>query len=373
MSGRSILYVTARFPPFIGGTEIHTAEVARRMVERGHDVTVLTTALEPLPTGEEVVDGVRVVRVRARPADLDFYWSPRVYSYVKSGRWDLIHCQGYHTFVAPLAMSAALRSRQPFVVTFHSGGHSSAMRRWIRPLQQAALRPMLARADRLIGVSQFETDFFRRRLHLPPHNFVTITNGVSADFLDGNGASDEAQAIVCSVGRLERYKGHHRVIEAMPAVRQAVPEVQLRIIGDGPYRRQLETLAQRTGVADIVEFVTVAADDRRGMADLFRAARVITLLSDHESQGVVGLEALAVGRALVVADGTALAELGQFGEINVVPPAADSKTISSLIVRKLAENSAPRPARVPRWEHTVDALEAVYSDVLDARAAAATR
>jgi glycosyltransferase involved in cell wall biosynthesis len=343
------------------------------MAERGHEVTVLTTALEPLPTGEEIVDGVRVVRVRARPADFDFYWSPAVFSFVRSDHWDLIHCQGYHTFVAPLAMSAALSSHQPYVVTFHSGGHSSAVRRWMRPLQQAALRPMLARAERLIGVSMFETDFFRRRLRLPREKFVTITNGVSPDFVEGNGDAPTGEAIVCSVGRLERYKGHHRVIEALPAVRQVVPEVHLRIVGDGPYRSQLEKLAKRSGVADIVEFVTVDAADRRGMADMFRAARVITLLSDHESQGVVGLEALAVGRSLVVADGTALAELGQFGEINVVPPAADSKTISGLIVRKLGESSAPKPARVPRWEHTVDALEAVYSEVLAGRAPDAAR
>src|SRR5205085_2938136 len=72
----SILYVSARYPPFVGGTEIHTAEVARRMAERGHDVTVLTTAFEPLPTGEEFVDGVRVVRVRAWPADYDLYFAP---------------------------------------------------------------------------------------------------------------------------------------------------------------------------------------------------------------------------------------------------------------------------------------------------------
>ena len=124
LSGRplSLLYVTARYPPFVGGTEIHTAEVARRMVARGHDVTVLTTAFEPLPTGEETVEGVRVVRVRAWPADFDFYFAPGIRSTIIAGRWDLIHCQGYHTFVAPAAMIAAVTSRQPFIVTFHMEG-----------------------------------------------------------------------------------------------------------------------------------------------------------------------------------------------------------------------------------------------------------
>jgi glycosyltransferase involved in cell wall biosynthesis len=368
----SILYVTARYPPFVGGTEIHTAEVAQRMVKRGHDVTVLTTAFEPLPTGEEFVSGVRVVRVRARPADVDFYIAPGVASYVRRHRWDIVHCQGYHTFVAPLAMGAALLTKQPLIVTFHSGGHSSRLRRWLRPVQQLALRPMLARADRLIGVSKFETDFFRRRLHLPPSRFETITNGVAREFIDVDVEPSEHESVVCSVGRLERYKGHHRVIEALPRIRDRVPDVRLRIVGDGPYRRQLEQLAARLDVADIVEFVVIRPEDRKSMAELFRSAHLVTLLSDYESQGVVGLEALAVGRPLVVADGTALAELGQYGDVSIVPPGADAATIGAMIVRTLQETATGGRSFVPMWDQTVEALEAVYADVLAARSSGST-
>ena len=46
-------------------------------------MTVLTTAFEPLPTGEEIVDGVRVVRLRAWPADYDLYFSPAIYSWMR--------------------------------------------------------------------------------------------------------------------------------------------------------------------------------------------------------------------------------------------------------------------------------------------------
>jgi glycosyltransferase involved in cell wall biosynthesis len=363
----SILYVSARYPPFVGGTEIHTAEVARRMVARGHDVTVLTTAFEPMPTGEVMVEGVRVVRVRAWPADFDFYFAPAVYSWIKKGRWDILHCQGYHTFVAPLAMAAALAARQRFVVTFHSGGHSSTVRRSLRPLQQQLLRPMLKRADRLIGVSQFETDFFRRRLRLPARQFETVSNGVSADFLDADADAEGSRSIICSVGRLERYKGHHRLIEAMPELRKLVPNVALYIVGDGPYKQRLEALARHLGVRDLVEFITVDPRERRQMAELFRSARLIALLSDYESQGVVGLEAIAVGRPLLVADGTALAELIRFGEVSVVPPFADKHTLAGLIARKLQEHSSPPRDLVPMWENTADALEALYRRVLAPR------
>ena len=223
---------------------------------------------------------------------------------------------------------------------------------------------MLKRADRLIGVSQFETDFFRRRLHLPESKFATITNGVSPDFLDVHAESEGTRSIICSVGRLERYKGHHRVIEALPELRKHVPDVLLYIVGDGPYRQRLETLARQLGVRDVVEFISVDPAERRQMAELFRAAHLITLLSDYESQGVVGLEAIAVGRPLLVADGTALAELGRYGEVSVVPPAADKHTLAVLIARMLQENTSPSRDLVPLWDHTVDALEALYRNVL---------
>jgi glycosyltransferase involved in cell wall biosynthesis len=360
----SILYVSARYPPFVGGTEIHTAEVARRMAARGHEVTVLTTSFEPMPTGEETVEGVRVVRVRARPADYDLYISPALYKWIRHGKWDILHCQGYHTFVAPTAMAAAIAAHQRFVVTFHSGGHSSMLRRWLRPVQQRLLIPMLKRADRLIGVSEFETDFFRRRLRLPQSQFATITNGVSPDFLDVYAESEGSRSIICSVGRLERYKGHHRVIEALPELRKLVPNVVLYIVGDGPYRSRLEALARRLGVRDIVEFIFVDPKERREMAELFRSANLITLLSDYESQGVVGLEAIAVGRPLLVADGTALAELGRFGEVSVVPPFADKHSLAGLMAVKLRENVSPPRDLVPLWDNTADALESLYFEVL---------
>jgi glycosyltransferase involved in cell wall biosynthesis len=334
------------------------------MVGRGHDVTVLTTAFEPMPIGETMLEGVRVVRLRAWPADFDFYFSPALLPWIRRGKWDIVHCQGYHTFVAPMAMAAAISNHQRFVVTFHSGGHSSMVRRSLRPLQQKLLRPMLKRADRLIGVSQFETDFFRRRLHLPVSHFATITNGVSPDFLDVFEESEGSRTIICSVGRLERYKGHHRVIEALPELRKLVPDVVLLIVGDGPYRSRLESLANRLGVRDIVEFITIDPRERRRMAELFRSAQLITLLSDYESQGVVGLEAIAVGRPLLVADGTALAELGRFGEVSVVPPVADKHTLAGLIARKLRENVSPSRDLVPVWDNTADALEELYFDVL---------
>ena len=260
---------------------------------------MLTTALEPMPTGEQVIEGVRVVRLRAWPADFDLYFAPAVYSWIRHRKWDIVHCQGYHTFVAPAAMAALIAAHQRFVVTFHSGGHSSMVRRCIATAAAAAAAAdaeTCRSTDRGVRSSRPTSsvgDFACLR-----RQFATITNGVSPDFLDVHAESEGTQSIICSVGRLERYKGHHRVIEALPALRKLVPDVVLYIVGDGPYRQRLETLARQLGVRDIVEFISIDPTERRQMAELFRSAQLVTLLSDYESQGVVGLEAIAVGTAV---------------------------------------------------------------------------
>ncbi len=166
-----LLMVTPRYFPLMGGVETHVYEVARRLAQRGADVTVLTTALAEGPTGElpsvENVEGVTVRRVRAWPANRDYYFAPEIGRIIREGDWDLVHLQSYHTLVAPITMAAAQRAHVPYVVTFHPGGHTSQLRNRLRGVQQLLLRPLLAGAERLIAVARFELEMFSRSLHLP--------------------------------------------------------------------------------------------------------------------------------------------------------------------------------------------------------------
>ncbi|HEX7881341.1 MAG TPA: glycosyltransferase, partial [Afipia sp.] len=127
-----ILMVAARCYPFVGGIETHIQEVGPRLVARGYSVDVLTTDPSGKLPIEENVRGMCVRRVPAWPRDLDLYVAPQVYTAIRRGTWDLIHFQGYNTFVSPIGLLAAVRSGAPFVLTFHSGGHSSRLRNAVR-------------------------------------------------------------------------------------------------------------------------------------------------------------------------------------------------------------------------------------------------
>lgn len=361
-----LLFVTPRYLPYTGGTEIHTYEVARRMVQWGHAATVLTTdPHRELPTHEES-DGITIKRVAAWPADRDYYFAPGIYAEIASGGWDIVHCQGYHTFVAPLAMLAALRHKIPYVVTFHSGGHSSRLRNAARPLQQGMLRPLLLRAQRLVCVSRFEAEYFRERLQLPAERMVVIPNGSNLPVVMPSQSVETPgqDGLIVSVGRLERYKGHHKVIAALPAVLARHPHIRLRIAGEGPYEATLRMQVEELGLTDHVEIRAIQARQRDAMASLLLGARVVVLLSDYESQGISMMEALALGRPVVVAKQSALSELVEEGWAEGILPDCTPGELANVILRQLDAPTVPQPIRLPTWDACAGELLSHYQAVV---------
>ncbi|MCA1723297.1 MAG: glycosyltransferase, partial [Thermomicrobia bacterium] len=297
-----VLMVTARYFPEMGGIETHVHEVAKRLVTAGAAVTILTTDRSGTLPARECVNGVRIRRVRAWPARRDYYFAPALSRLIVAGGYDIVHCQGFHTLVAPLGMLASWRAGIPFIVSSHTGGHSSRLRNAVRGAQWAALRPLLARAARLVVVSHFEAASFQRALRLPGERFAVVRNGSSlpptSDLSPPVRAHDGP--LILSVGRLERYKGHHRVIAAMPKVLACCPGARLQIIGAGPYEKELRRLAARLGVAERTEIRAIPPGERGQMAALLAQADLVTLLSDYEAHPIAVMEALALGRSVLV-------------------------------------------------------------------------
>lgn len=348
-----VLTVTPRYAPYTGGIEHHVAEVARRLAQKNVDITVLTT--DPsgkLPTTEHV-QGVQIRRLKAWPAERDYYFAPGLLREITRGKWDLMHLQGYHTLVAPLAMLAARRVRLPYVVTFHGGGHSSRLRNAARGIQRMLLRPFLAHAERLVAVANFEIDLFAHALRVPRDRFVLIPNG--ADLPPApesvNGSSQEGP-LIASVGRLERYKGHQRVIAALPKVLEQQPNARLRIVGTGPYEAELHRQAQELGVANHIEIGGIPPDDRRGMATLLASAALVTLLSDYETHPLSVIEALALRRPVLVADTSGLSELAQQGLVRAVPLDSPPAFVAEAILGQLRDPLVPPPSS---YQHGISA------------------
>jgi len=360
--GLRILMVTPSFHPESGGVETHVREVSRRLVEAGHCVTVATTdTLGRLPA-REYVDGVEVRRVRAWPSNRDWRLAPGI-SRAVSGNADIVHVQSYHTFVAPLAMAAALRLRRPYVVTFHGGGHSDRMRNAARPLQLRALRPLIARAARLVAVAEFEIAHYGRALNLPHSRFVLIPNGAELPAPRRNGTRPQG-TLIASVGRLERYKGHHRVLRALPHIIERHPDARLWIAGAGPYEAELRRMTAELGLEDRVTIRAIPPEDRGGMADALTSASLVALMSDWETHPVAALEAIGLERPLLVADNSGLRELAGRGLAAAIPTDASPRELAGAAIDAIARGGPRRPSDFPTWDGCATGLEDLYLSVV---------
>jgi glycosyltransferase involved in cell wall biosynthesis len=350
--------VTARGFPELGGVESHVQEVSSRLVALGLDVTVATTDRSRRLPRREVLAGVRIERYRAWPKRRDYYLSPGLVRRVARRDYDVLHIQGIHTLVAPLAMVAAVICQRPFVLTFHSGGSSSAFRRRLRRLQFGVLGPLLRQARQLIGVSESERLLFEQSLG-NGHTVQVIRNGGTLPQPDR--PVDVEPGLIVSSGRLERYKGHHRLIEALPYLVGQIPDVRARILGAGPFEDELRRLSIRHGVEDLVEITAIHPADRAEMGRTIAQAGLVVLFSEYEAHPVAVMEALALGRPVLVAETSGLTELVRYGWARGVPYDASPAAIATAICQQLADPIGIPAKDLPNWDTCVSDLLDVYA------------
>jgi glycosyltransferase involved in cell wall biosynthesis len=288
---------------------------------------------------------------------------------VAHGPWDLVHCQGYHTLVPPLAMLGALEAKRPYVLTFHSGGHASAVRSRLRRPQRLVLRPLLARASRLVAVSPFEAEMFQRELCLGPQRFATIPNGASLPIPDPVRLAEAGrEPLILSVGRLERYKGHQRVVAALPYVLERIPEAKLRIAGAGPYESHLRRQVAALRLNDHVEIAPLDPRDRTAMANLLVRARLVVLLSDYEANPVAVMEALGLSRPVLVTDTSGLRDLAKLGLVRAIALNSPPTIVAAAIVAEMLTPTRATTMALPTWDGCARALLDVYRGAVANRA-----
>jgi glycosyltransferase involved in cell wall biosynthesis len=263
-------------------------------------------------------------------------------------------------------MQAAKEAKIPYIVTFHTGGHSSRFRKNIRKIQWRLLRPYLAHAAQLIGVSHFEADYFRDLLHLPEKLFSVIPNGAAIPaLLPSTITTKRDHTVIASVGRLEHYKGHHRLIKALPDIRKLYPDAQLLILGSGPYELALRMLVKKVGVTEHVEIRSIKVSDRQAMAETLAQATLVTLLSEYEAHPIAVMEALALKRPVLVSDTSGLKELADQGFARAISLSSSPEEIALAVRLQIEEPIAPATGfALPTWEDCVDQLRMIYNAAL---------
>ncbi len=131
-----------------------------------------------------------------------------------------------------------------------------------------------------------------------PDRVTAVPNGVEEYFTPGG----ERSSIAAGAGRRPVRSGQalHLALEAAAEARRTVPELRLRLVGDGPLAGELRSWVAANDAAEWVEFAGYV--DRRDLPDEYRRAWVVLSASLAEGWGLSLTEAAACGTPAVATD-----------------------------------------------------------------------
>lgn len=297
-----IAQICPRYAPDIGGVETHVKEISERLVQRGHTVDVITTDPSGKLTKEETINGVNVIRFKSIAPGNAYFFAPRIYSYLKSQDYDVVHTHSYHAFPAFFAALARPKSKFVFTPHYHRSGHTFFRNLLHKPYRLFG-KMIFSRADKVICVSEYEKGLVTEDFNVNT-KIEKIPNGINISEFENlkpqKNKSDKKTLLY--VGRLEEYKGVQYIINSLPEL----PEFRFQIVGKGPYEDELRKLADQIGVSDRIEWLKNIS--RAVLLQCYSSADIFLMLSKHEAYGITVAEALASGTPCVVARGSALEE-----------------------------------------------------------------
>jgi glycosyltransferase involved in cell wall biosynthesis len=326
----NIAFLVTRADP-IGGAQIHVRDLAGAVRREGHSPTVLLSGSGPF-VDDLRAHGIPVVILRhlvnpIRPyQDLRAFWE--VVSALKDLRPDLVTAHGAK--VGILGRLAARLLRVPLVVTVHGWACAPGT-----PPLQAAVSRRLERtigplASKVITVSEFDRRFGVDARLVSENRVVTVHNGmpdVSPELRAGPGRSPVRLVMVA---RFEPQKDHATLLRALGGLLSHSWDLDL--VGDGPLRPAMETLASSLGIRERVHFL----GQRRDVDQILSQSQISVLVSNWEGFPLSILEAMRAGLPVVASGVGGVAEAVEDGNTGYVVPQGDTDTVRDRIERLLA-------------------------------------
>lgn len=330
-----------------GGVQSHVLQLAEVMDGLGHHVSVLAPSSPGAQLPDYVVSGGRAVPIPYNGSVARLRFGPATHRLVKrwlaDGDFDVLHL---HEPNAPsLSMLALNIAEGPIVATFHTSTTKSLTLSVFEPI----LRPMHEKIVGRIAVS----DLARRwQMEALGSDAVVIPNGVdvstfaSAPLLDGYPRPGKS---VLFLGRFdEPRKGMAVLLRALPTLVERFPDVEVLVVGRGDedeLRDDAGELAPHLRFLGQVDDAVKASAMRS--ADVYCAPH-----TGGESFGIVLVEAMAAGTAVVASDLDAFRQVLDDGAAGRLVPVDDAAALADGLIEVL-DDDAVREHYITAATHVV--------------------
>lgn len=327
------------WPEVRRGAERFVPALGAALARRGHEVTHLSSAWEP---GREEADGVATVRLRRFFHDIDRHeadFGRRVLPYLLKERFDAVHSLGRRDAVASIR-AARVRRGRTVVTDLGIPDRAYWARRSAR--EGRAVEKVVAGIDVYTGMSRTAVDALQREYGRG--DGLVIPGGVDLEAFVVAPEREARPTLLFSGAFEEPHKEVPLLLEALPMVAEAEPEVQLWLSGSGDGERILsgasEAARERTHVLGLGE--------AERQHERYGRAWATCLPSRTDSFGMVLIESLACGTPLVTTTEGAPKELVQQGVTGELTPPGDAKALAGACLRAIDLARTPTTAEACR-------------------------
>src|SRR5437762_2301091 len=354
--------------PRPGGANSYIRESYEELRRLGHDVRIITAPWGDDPPAQDVIQIGQAIAVPYNGSigritlSLRLEWL--VERMLKREQFDVIH---HHEPLVPfLSMQILDSARCPNVATFHAfGGFSLSY--WLgRPIGERYMRRLSARIAVSTAAMHFVSSYF-------PGEYRIIPNGVDVDFYAHARPFPEyrdGKVNILFVGRLEPRKGGMYLLRAYKKLKERYENTRLILVASGPQLGSLRRFVREHHLQDVLFAGRVSDIDK---ARFYRTADIFCAPSTgQESFGIVLLEAMAAGRAVVATGIHGYKKVVQRNVTGLLVEPKDPDAICGALAQMVDDPTlrdrfgaaGARRAVDFDWEHVARQLLGVYEEVL---------
>ena len=349
-----ILTTLTYYRPHYSGLTIYAERLARALVQRGHQVTVLTSRYDRSLPAREMRDGVQVIRphVLAHVSKGVLMPTMLYWAWVNARQADVIHLHLPQLDAAYIALIGRLLNK-PVVVTYHCDlllpdGFIHSIANQVSHLANHITLGLANQAVvNTLGYAQ-ESRFLRH--YLPKMRAISTPveleppTLVDLQAIQRKARIEPNQRIIGMVARLAAEKGVEYLVEAMPEIMKVHPTARVlhvgqyqNVLGEEEYARKLAPHIQALG--DHWTFLGILPPGQ--LSALYRLCEVTVLPSTNstESFGIVQVESMASGTPVVASDIPGVREPVKLTGMGRLAPAANSEALAEAINEVLSHPS----------------------------------
>ena len=368
-----------------GGQNVHVAALSQAMADLGAQVVIHTRRDDPdLPRRVPLGDGVVVDHIDAGPPaciskdellpHMDAF-AQELRQRWRADRPDVVH--GHFWMSGLASVNAARPLGIPVAQTFHALGTVKRRMQGVKdtsPPERKGLEPHVARSVDWTVATASDEVFELVRMGADRHRISVVPCGVDLEHFTPDGPAEPrtpGTPRVVALARMVERKGLGNVISAVAQL----PDVELLLAGGPPRERldedrearRLQRLARDLGVADRVHLL--GRVDREHVPPLLRSADVVACVPWYEPFGIVPLEAMACGAAVVASRVGGHIDTIVDGVSGVPVPPRDPDTLAAALADLLADparraelgrNAAERARSSYSWDRVARATMDVY-------------